>query len=234
MVELSLVVPCYNEENNIEKVAADLVREFAKSGVDYELILVNNGSSDSTGELIAKIAGGNKRVKPVTVPVNKGYGYGVLAGMGTARGDYVGFSDGDDQIPTDAIPRLFRKVKEENAHVGKTFRVKRGDGILRKFASWCYGTLLSLVFFTDMSDANGKPKIMRRDFYEKANLQSQDFFIDTELILKAKKSGYKVSSVPMEFKQRRLGSSQIHIEAVLQFIKNIIKYRFGKIGLDVS
>lgn len=230
MVELSLVIPCYNEEKNVEKVAAGFVREFENGHVDYELILVNNGSTDGTGGLIQRLAEANKNIRCVSVPENKGYGHGILEGMKLAGGEYVGFSDGDDQIPPDSAVRLLRKMQEEKAAVGKTRRVTRGDGMVRKVASWGYSLLTSLVFLERLSDLNGKPKLMARDFYNNANLRSQDCFIDTEIILKAKKAGIAICSVPIDFKKRQEGSSHMRVGVVMEFLKNVVRYRLGKMG----
>lgn len=109
---LSLVIPLYNEAANAQKVAKELIEELSKEYISYELVLVNNGSKDNTGHILSKLAKSNPEIKIVTVPVNQGYGWGVINGLRWASGDYLGFMGGDGQIEPGDVSKVFKGMVE--------------------------------------------------------------------------------------------------------------------------
>lgn len=224
--ELSLVLPFYNEEGNVENVLESISAEFRKSKINYEIIAVNNGSWDKTQEIIRKLSKRNKNIKKVDVKKNLGYGYGILTGLRHAKGSYVGYGWGDGQIPAEAFPAVFKKLKRNGLDICKVKRLTR-ESFARKVQSKFYNGLMLLMFSINLKDVNGCPKIMKREVYKSLDLQSRDWFLDPELIIKAKRKKYKISEVPVISRKRLEGKSKVDFKTPFEFLKNMVKYRLG-------
>jgi len=223
--ELSLVIPCYNEEKNIGKEATELVNELTSSNIDFELILVDNGSYDDTARILNDLAKRCPQIKVVTVKKNEGYGWGIINGLKNCNGSYVGFLCADGQISPKDVIKVFKKLKSEDLDLCKVRRIKRYDGLYRLFLSKSYNFLFKFFFPVPTNDVNGTPKIMKYNCYNKLNISSKDWFIDTEIMIKAKIFGFKIGEVPVEFKKREKGKSNIKFTIVFEFIRNLIRYK---------
>jgi len=222
---LSIVVPFYNEEKNVRNVVYALIKNLQKLDIEYEIILVNNGSKDSTLNIINSLIKNNKILKKVDLKKNKGYGNGILNGLRVARGNYVGFVDGDGQFGFDNLIKAYKKLEKSGLDFCKGVRVGREDGLIRNLLSISYTFFVNLLFFTDIEDINSKPKIMKRECYNKLNLNSKDWFIDSEIMLKIKKNGFKYDEIPLISKKRSEGKSSLGFGAIIQFLKNILVFR---------
>jgi len=226
----SLVIPLYNEEKNVTKVIVPIISELKKERIDYELILVNNGSQDETGKLIKELNKKNSRIKLVKIEVNQGYGWGIISGLKKTRGKYIGFMCGDEQVHPGDVIKTYHKLVSDNLDLCKVSRVIRQDGFKRRLISIFYNFIFSLIFPVKSRDINGTPKIMKREVYEKINLKSKDWFIDAEAMIKCEKKGYKIGEVPIIFYQRKEGVSNVKLSTIFEFLKNILRYRIK--GLD--
>ena len=225
--ELSLVIPFYNEQENVQTVLYYLSSHLDSSSINYQIVAVENGSTDNTADLLVELSTVNPRIKVVTVKQNKGYGFGIISGFKAAVGDYVGFMCGDGQISPKDVVKTFSYAKNENLDFCKVRRIVRYDGLIRYLLSSVYNLILSVFFKVTTSDINGTPKILRRTIYEKLDLTSNDWFIDTEMMLKIGKMGYKVSEVDVEFKKRAAGESNVKFIIIFEFLRNLIRFRFG-------
>ncbi len=223
---LSIALPFYNEEEGAADVVAELEKVLEKSGIDYELVLVENGSKDGTGGILKAFSEKNPRIRVHKVPVNQGYGWGIIQGLGAARGQNIGFMCADGQIRPDDLIRVFGEFEKQDADVAKVMRVSRHDGLKRKSISFFYNHLFSLVFGTRCPDINGTPKIFKREFLDVLSLQSKDWFIDAELIIKASQKGLTIRQVPVDFLKREKGRSNVRWKTIVEFLKNIVRYRF--------
>ena len=224
---LSLVIPAYNEEENIVICASNLVRAFDKESIDYEFLIVDNGSTDKTGEIIDSLAKRNKRIKKVVVKKNIGYGYGIRKGLETAHGTFIGWIDADNQVDVNFAVRLFKKIERENLDMVISQSEQRGDSITRHIASFFYNSFVSLLFLTNMRDANAKPKIFKKKAYSGINMTSDDWFIDTELLLKFRAKEYSIGKLKCIYKQRPHGQSNVRLGTVFEFLKNLALFRLG-------
>lgn len=220
-----MVIPCYNEEKNIGKEATELVNELTSSNIDFELILVDNGSYDDTARILNDLAKRCPQIKVVTVKKNEGYGWGIINGLKNCNGSYVGFLCADGQISPKDVIKVFKKLKSEDLDLCKVRRIKRYDGLYRLFLSKSYNFLFKFFFPVPTNDVNGTPKIMKYNCYNKLNISSKDWFIDTEIMIKAKIFGFKIGEVPVEFKKREKGKSNIKFTIVFEFIRNLIRYK---------
>jgi glycosyltransferase involved in cell wall biosynthesis len=225
MPELSVVVPFYNEENNIVEVYKNLSGALSNARIDYELVMVNNGSSDMTAELLRKIVKKDRRVKAIEIKVNQGYGNGIIVGLSHAKGDVVGFIDGDNQITAGTVAAAYWKLKEEKLDFCQARRRSREDGMFRRIASKVYNLLVSLAFMQMVYDVNAKPKLINREVYNAIRPESKDWFIDTEIMVKAKKLGAKMGYVDADFTKRTEGKSNVRLFTVIEFINNVIRLR---------
>ena len=225
--ELSMVIPFYNEEGNVIDVVSGLISEFKNNNIDYELILVNNGSCDSTSKIIDKLKNNNPRIRNLDITKNKGYGHGIINGLDIAKGRYIGFIDGDNQVHPKHAVNAYNKIKETKAAVCISKRFRRGDVFIRKIASFFYNSIINFLFLTNITDINSKPKIIDHKFYKELKISSKDWFIDTEILLKSKRKNYKIVEIQVMHKKRLKGKSNVKLNVVIEFFLNIIKYKLG-------
>jgi glycosyltransferase involved in cell wall biosynthesis len=226
--DLSIAVIFYNEEKNAASSVAKLIAALAPEIPNYEVIAVNNGSTDSTPEVLEKISTENTRVKLAAVEKNIGYGFGVITGLAGCAGKYIGYIDGDGQFNPESVVLAYKKMRTENLDLCKAYRTVRQYDFTRKFLSFGFNILLQLVFGLRCRDINGKPKLMRREVFSKLALKSKDWFIDSEIILKSAELGYKTGDVPTTYKKRGDGKSSVRFATAFEFAKNIIMYRILK------
>lgn len=225
-VRLSLVLPFYNEEENIDRVILDLEQAFREERLEsYEIVAVNNGSRDRSAELLTAHETRNPRVKVVTVPVNQGLGYGILQGFKQSQGDYVGFNCGDGQIGAGDVVKVWRKLTADDLDLCKVKRIVRHDGFSRLVISFFFNWICRLLFGVRSTDINGIPKIMRQEALQRLEIFSLDWFIDAEIMIKVTQQKFKIGEVEVEFLKREGGSSHIGLQAIMEFLKNLVRYR---------
>jgi len=227
--EFSLALPCYNEEKCLAETVHDLLRALQAQNVRAEVVLVDNGSHDGTGGVIDTLAAENLAVRKVRVPVNQGYGHGVLEGLRACRAPYVGFLCADGQVRADDVAHLCTVMQREGSTVlVKVRRRFRKDGLLRKVQSVIYNLVMSIVFGRMHSlDVNGNPKLFARAAYEKMNLRSDDWFLDPEVMIKARWLGLRVVELDVQGVHRQGGKSHVRWHTCIEFMKNIARYRLG-------
>jgi len=227
--DLSLVLPCYNEEIAITKTAPDLVNSFLKEKIDLQLILVNNGSIDRTEEIIDQFIASGLPVEKVNIAINEGYGNGILEGLNRCRGRYVGFLCADGQVAAQDVVKVYR-LAQGNHHrcLTKVRRRFRPDGLIRKVVSICFNGLISMVFLGLHSlDVNGNPKIFPHELLPLLSLNSKNWFLDSEIMIKAKILKIPVIEINVLGRYRQGGNSHVRVETCFEFFKEIYQYRLG-------
>lgn len=227
--ELSLVMPCYNEEACLEQTAPALVDAFREEGIRLELVLVDNGSRDRTGAIIDALVARGLPVVKVTVPVNRGYGHGIRRGLEACTAPVIGYLCADGQVaPEDAV-RTWRLMEgREERVLAKVRRRFRQDSWKRKIVSIHYNALILGVFgWLGAIDVNGSPKLFSRAQWARMRPSSDDWFLDPEIIIKANALGLRVIEIDVEGYARHGGASNVRRDTILEFLRNIARYRFG-------
>lgn len=225
-VELSIAIPFFNEEKNVKNVAESMARVLQEEGIDYELVLVNNGSRDNTKQIIDDFCKDNPRAKPVHLIANAGYGGGIITGLYYCTGRYLGYTWGDNQIKAEDVINVYKLVKEKKLDWGKGYRTERFYGIQRKIISRIYNILFKIFFNAPTHDVNGVPKVFTRQCYEDMNISSTNWFIDAEIMLKSANKPYYFGEVPVIFYRREGGSSNVNFLTVIEFVVNMIQHKW--------
>jgi len=224
---ISLVLLFYNEEENVVWVVEDLREALDQAGFDFNLILVDNGSRDRTPALIQVLVDEDSRLKKVTVSRNLGFGWGVISGLAAAESSWIGYMGGDGQVDPEDVVKLLNLRKSGNDLI-KVRRISRQDGFVRAWISNVYVMMVCLAFGLPFYDINATPRIFEQKWLEKFRLSSRDWFLDAELMIKSGLLGLTVKEVPIIFQKRGGGSSNVTPGTIIEFLKNIAKFRFGK------
>ena len=227
----SLVVLCYRSGQSIIPFVERLQRTLSYCTFTWELVLVGNyieGSDDETPEVVKKLAAGSDNIRTVIRPKQGMMGWDMRTGLDAARGTYIGVIDGDGQFPPESIIACLLKCELEDLDFTKTYRVIRDDGLYRRLISAVYNAIFSLLFGFKVRDINSKPKIIRRDKYELLNLQSDDWFADAEIVIRARELGLKIGETPVHFSSNDARGSFVKPKAILEFSSNLLKYRFSR------
>lgn len=227
--EVSLTMPCYNEEACIGETAPALVHAFQAAGIGLELVLVDNGSTDRTGEIIDEMIADGLPIRKIRIDVNRGYSDGIYRGLDAGRASIIGYLCADGQVAPEDVVRTYRLMANREERVlCKVRRRFRQDSWKRKIVSVIYNGLMQATFgWLGAIDINGSPKIFSRKNFEDMQLTSRDWFLDPEIILKAKAMGLRVIEIDVEGYARHGGTSNVRRSTILEFLKNIWRYRFG-------
>ncbi len=227
--EISLVAPCYNEAGSIRKTATRLVESFRARAVILELILVDNGSADETGAIIDDLIAEGMPIVKARVEVNQGYGNGVLAGLRHCRAPLVGFMCADGQVDAQDVVKLYEAAA--SALTPRLFKIRRRfrmDGWSRLVISTIYNIAATALFGNlHTSDINANPKILTREHMEQMSLRSKDWFLDAEVMIKARRLGLAVFELNVLAQSRLEGASHVRPATVWEFILNLLRHRYG-------
>lgn len=226
---LSLVVPCYNEEACLRQTACELVEAFAARGIPLQLVLVDNGSRDRTGKVIDELIAQGLPVAKAVVPINRGYGRGILEGLKICTAPLVGFICADGQVAASSAVEAYCLACAANGPtLTKVRRRIRQDSWKRKMISVAYNLGMQIVFgWLASLDLNGNPKILPRDYVQAMALQSNDWFLDAELMIKSKHLGLRVIEFDVIGQLRRAGKSKVRLSTCGEFLKNVWRFRLG-------
>lgn len=232
MPELSIVILCYRSGEKINEFVRKSFRLLNRFVPDGEIVLVGNyqvDSGDITPDVVQRIAASNDRIKAVTLPKEGMMGWDARSGLREATGRYICLIDGDEQMPYRDIVRVYRKIVKDDLDLVTTYRVVRHDGIYRRITSFFYNFIFKLLFPGVKSrDINSKPKIMRREAYQKMELTSNDWFLDAEIMIQARRLRLKVGEVPAKFYKCNYRNSFVETNTIFEFIVNLIKARINE------
>jgi glycosyltransferase involved in cell wall biosynthesis len=227
--DLSVVLLCYRSEDAIPLYVEELKTCLTELNIEWEIILIGNyvaGSNDRTPEIAKEIATLDPRIKALTKEKKGMMGWDMKCGFEKSLGEIIAVTDGDGQFPLSDIGRVYKKLIDENLDMVKTYRIKRGDGWYRRTLSTVYNFIFQ-VFFPGVSshDVNSKPKIFKADALHKMDLLSDDWFIDAEIMIQARRLKLNYSEISTQFTKLDTRKSFVKPAAIAEFILNMILYR---------
>lgn len=230
-IKFSLVIPLFNEENNVGFVLKELLEELSRTDFTYEIIPVNNGSTDKTASILEQYSDYDV-IKVVNVKENLGFGWGIRQGIQAASGEWVCFFGGDGQTdPKDLIKMMNVSQTHKNISMYTGFRIKREDGVFRAIISKTFNRLFCAMFGVRLRDINGTPKIIYGNFIRNIPLETKGWFLDAELILRARATNMRIVECPVVFRTRNSGQTHINFSAILEFIRKMLFYFFNRRNL---
>lgn len=201
---LTIFFPCYNEEANVERSTREALKAAQMVTDDYEVIIVNDGSRDKTGEIADRLAKENPYVKAIHHPRNRGYGAALQSGYKGGTKDTIFYTDGDLQFDLTEISKLWPLIDKYDVVTG--YRIKRNDPVMRKVNSFLWTSLTKLLFRLPVRDVNCAFKLFRREVIANMELESAGALIDAEVFARARKAGYSITEVGVHHFPRQFGS----------------------------
>ena len=200
---ISVFLPCHNEEGNIERVVAALEFELPRIAQGHEIIVVDDGSRDRTGEIADRLVAANPRLKVVHHPLNRGYGAAVISGIRACSQPWTVLCDGDGQFEASDIARLTAKVPEYDVVVGR--RMHRADPLMRRVNGKAWTVLMRILLGIRVGDIDCGLKLFRRDLLEGIDLQAKGAMISAELMAQLAGRGARICEVDVHHLPRLTG-----------------------------
>jgi glycosyltransferase involved in cell wall biosynthesis len=204
---ISFVFPMYNEKDNIEEMIYRTVAVAPELTDDYEIVVVDDASTDGCGEIVERIAAENPRVRCLRHPVNRKLGGALKTGFGASVKDVAIYIDSDLPIDMNDIKLALPYLEGADVLIG--YRLVRTEGLRRRVISKAYNGLIRRAFGLRVRDVNFAFKVIRRRVLQAIELRSEGSFIDAEIILEARDHGFRVREVGMMFYQRTAGKSSL-------------------------
>ena len=189
-LNLSVFFPCHNEQGNIERLVHKALEVLPTVSDDFEIIIVDDGSTDDTPAIADRLAAENPRVRVVHHPSNRGYGGALQSGFRAATKDWVFYTDGDGQFDLGELPEI--AALSQTADVVSCYRLDRKDSALRKLNAWAWGLLVRMMFDLPLRDIDCAFKLYRREVFDGMPMRSTGALIDTEILARIRRRGYHI------------------------------------------
>ena len=218
---LTLMFPMWNEEEMIHRTvgaARETGRDLIASGDigDYEILLVDDASTDATGKIADELAAADPRVRVVHHAVNRKLGGSVRTGLTEASSDLVLYTDADMPFDLADLGKALRLMRVYDADIVSAYRFDRtGEGAVRAVYSYVYNSLVKLVLGLRIRDVNFAFKLLRKNVIEHLELQSEGSLIDVELLAKAQRLGFHIIQFGVDYFPRDRGTSTLSSPAVI-------------------
>lgn len=201
---LSLFFPAYNEEKNIVKAVMLAYETLSKLAEKFEIIIVNDGSRDKTQEISEQLCKRYPHIHLVNHDHNKGYGSALCSGFQKCKYDYIFFTDADNQFDLLEIRKLIEPIKDTDIVAG--YRIKRKDPFYRTINAWGFNMLVRLLFNIKIRDIDCAFKLFRKSVTDSINMESVGALINTEIIVKSAKKGFRIKQVGITHYPRFFGA----------------------------
>lgn len=213
---VSMVLPMFNEEETIEHALAVGVEALERHGGDWELIVVDDASTDRSPAMVAETAAAEPRIHLLHHVKNRKLGGTLRTGFAACTKDLVLYMDADLPFDPDVLGRAIRALHVSRADVIAGYRLDRTtEGLLRTIYSYVYNTLIGLLFGWPHRDINFSFKLVRREVLEAVELRAEGSLIDAELIVKAKNLGFVIQQLGLDYFPRSRGRSTLSSPSVI-------------------
>lgn len=213
---VSLVIPMFNEEENIEHAIDCAVAALDRYARDWEIVVVDDASTDRCPEIVARLAEAEPRIRLLRHEVNRKLGATLKTGYAAARKDLVFYMDSDLPFDPEVVGRAIQALKVTRADLIAGYRLDRTtEGFRRTVYSYLYNTLIGVLFGWPHRDINFSFKLMRREVLEAVELKAEGSLIDAELIVKAKNLGFVIQQLGLDYFPRTRGRSTLSSPSVI-------------------
>ncbi|MDP2741139.1 MAG: glycosyltransferase family 2 protein [bacterium] len=228
-MSISIVVPVYNEEDCLKECFKQITKIFENT--DYELILVNDGSTDGSHQIILQLIENNPKIKYISYSENKGYSCAIKEGFEKSKKDFVSFLDADLQYSPDDLFKMYHYAKNNNLDfvMGVPIKKNKYYNPLRRTTSFFYNAYISFLFGIKLKDPNSL-KLMKREYLEKINfILGYGIMIEIEILLGFKIQGIPINTYPINVHERIAGKSKIcSLKIISRTIIDCAKLRLFK------
>lgn len=219
---ISVFFPCYNEEDNVSDTTRKALSVLEKLGIDFDVIVVDDGSDDATGEIADRLARENSRVKVVHHKTNLGYGAALQSGFSAASKKLVFYTDGDGQFDISEMPGLLPLMSKYD--IVSCYRFNRKDNTIRKINAWCWTKLVCFLFKMKVRDIDCAFKLYKGEIFDNIKLTSTGALIDTEVLARAVRKGYSITQKPVSHYPRQSGSQTgANFRVIFRAFKELFK-----------
>jgi len=204
---LSIFFPAYNDAATIPSMVISAFLTVQRVTDDFEIIVVNDGSKDHTGEMLNELQRLYPQVRVITHPQNRGYGAALRTGFSSASKEWVFYTDGDAQYDPREMVKLVEAL-ESNIDVVNGYKIERSDPLHRIIIGRLYHHIVRIIFGFRLRDVDCDYRLMRRSIFDKVQLTSTSGTICVEMVKKMQDFRYKFSEVPVHHYHRAHGKSQ--------------------------
>ncbi len=222
---ISLVIPMFNEELNIEHAVKAAVEALENYSDDYEIVIVDDASTDDSPRLAARLAEQNPRVRVLRHAVNRKLGATLRTGFAECSKDLIFYMDADIPFDPDVLGRAIRAMEITGADMIAAYRHDRTmEGLKRGIYTLVYNWLIGVLFGWPHRDINFSFKLMKRKVLQAVELKSEGSLIDAELIVKAKNRGFAIQQIGIDYFPRLRGTSNLaSFGVVLKILRELVK-----------
>jgi glycosyltransferase involved in cell wall biosynthesis len=217
--ELSALMPAYNEQEVLPVALEEAVTALEDLCETWELVIVDDGSTDRTPEILAEWAARVARIRVATQEENSGYSQALIRGFSECRYQSIFYTDADAQFDLHDIMDLYPLLTEVDMVAG--YRKGRQDRWIRFVTSGVYNRLQGWLLGLRVRDVNCAFKLFRRSFFEKVRLSSDGFLIDAELYARARQAGLRWAQVAVQHRPRELGSTTVKTSTVTETLREL-------------
>jgi glycosyltransferase involved in cell wall biosynthesis len=227
MTSLSIITPAYNEEEIIIASVKQTFESCKHLFDEIEYIVVNDGSSDNTQNLIEENFKNNPLFKLVR-KTNGGFGSAISEGISHCTKEYIICVPADSPLDSEVLKRIYPAIEQQKEDLIITYRRKRkGYSLFMLFNSFLYHKVVSILFFICLKDYNWI-HIYRKNIFNKIEIQSKGIFMLAELIIKARNNGFSIKEIEVEQKQRVTGiATMTRPNAILKTFKEMLRFRLN-------
>jgi glycosyltransferase involved in cell wall biosynthesis len=219
---ISIVLPARNEVANITTAVEKSLAVAERLSPRHEIIVVDDGSSDGTGHAVEALARMHyPRVRLVTHAVNQGYGAALRTGFKHSRFELVFFTDSDNQFDISELEYFIPFMADHDMVTG--FRVYRYDPVLRSVLSWFYNRLVHVMFGVRVRDVDCAFKLMRRELVQKVTIECNNFFVNTELMAKARRWNFRIAEKGVRHYPRNAGETSVRPSDIPRTLGTVFK-----------
>jgi len=217
--ELSALMPAYNEQEVLPVALEEAVAALEDLCETWEMVVVDDGSTDGTAGILEQWAAKEPRIRVVTQEKNRGYSQALIRGFSECRYQAIFYTDADAQFDLHDIADLYPHLAEFDMVTGH--RIGRQDRWIRFVTSGVYNRLQGWMLGLQVKDVNCAFKLFRRSFFDQVRLSSDGFLIDAELYARAKKAGLTWTQVGVRHRPRELGSTTVKVSTIVETMREL-------------
>lgn len=222
MKNLSVFFPAYNEEGNIQATVIQAAEVLKSLNLNYEIIIVDDGSTDKTGEIADRLAAEIPEIKVIHHRLNRGYGAALRSGFENSKYEWVAFTDADGQFDFSDIEKLLPLTESADLILG--YRLGRADSFLRRLFTWGWSLLPRILWGLNVRDYSCGFKLVKKEVFGAVRpIESEEKVFQIEFLVKARKKGFRFAEIGVSHYPRKEGSpTGADLKVVLKSLRDLL------------